>query len=269
MNLTPKCLLLQIALLGALLFPLGPVAQAQRAPNGICRHGVVKISDGLKVCGELTHALVDNIAAELNVSDKTIELTSPGGDSGAAIRLAKLIRRRDLRLRVSGVCLSSCAHFVFLSAPIVYVELNALVGFHHTSSFVHRAMVLRGLKSTELLYKNQSEEQAYFREIGISEEFLYAPGYFVQPSCIGFTRYNGSFNLYVKSKWSFIVPTRTAIEKIRRAPVLGFWPESSSEIADAVRSWGNINARYIYALGWPRMPSAGEMFGKMTEIPTC
>lgn len=269
MNIMQKQLLRQIALLGALLFLMGPFAQAQRAPTGICRYGIEKISDGLKVCGELTYPLVDAIAAELNVSDKTIELTSPGGDSGAAIRLARLIRRRDLQLRVSGVCLSACAHFVFLSAPIVFVGPNALVGFHHTSSFVHRAMVLRGLKSTNLLNKNQSDEQDFYREIGIAKEFLYAPAYFVQPSCIGFTRYNNSHDLYVKSKWSFVVPTRVAIEGIRRAPVLGFWPENSSEIASAVKSWGPVNASYSYALGWPRMPSTREMFDKMMKIPSC
>ncbi len=263
-----RCAICSFAV-AVLSFTASSVAQAQRSPAVICTPGVERIADGLKACGELTNAFVSRIDSELKPTDITLQLTSPGGDSGAAIRLARILRQRGLRLKVSGICFSSCAHFVFLSAPYVVIDANTLVGFHHTSSFIYASLISRGSTPMDLLRKNQEVEKEFFHEIGAQRAFLYAPAYFTHPACIGYTKYNGVYDLFIKTKWSFIIPTRSAMEEIRHAPVQGFWPQNASDVARAVSSWGAIRARASFALGWPRMPSEAEVTETLKEIPEC
>lgn len=264
-----KCLLGLFLLLEASLLWLGLAACAQQATAGICTPGVVRTETSLKACGQLTEAFVEAINSQLKAEDKILQLTSPGGDPAAAIQLARILRQRQMSLRITGICLSACAHYVFLSAKRVVVDPGSLVGFHHTSSFVYKSLVSQGRKPSELLVNNHIKEVIFFEEIGVQKEFLYAPALFAQPACVGYVNYNGVYDLFIKTRWSFVIPTRGAIEEIRRAPVLGFWPKDSSEIASTVKSWGPIKARDSFALGWPRMPGEREMFDRIKAIPAC
>ena len=69
------------------------------------------------------------ISTDPKASDVLV-VTSTGGDVSAALKMAERIHTLRSSLVVSGLCLSSCANYLFLSAKEKVVLPGAVVGFH-------------------------------------------------------------------------------------------------------------------------------------------
>lgn len=59
-----------------------------------------------------------------------VVLNSEGGDEAATLKIARLIRDRQLDVTVDGVCLSACAHLLLASANTITIKDGSTVGFH-------------------------------------------------------------------------------------------------------------------------------------------
>ncbi len=101
---------------------------------------------------------------KMNPNIKQIELNSGGGYVRIAIAIAEEIKRRNLNVRVSGFCISSCANYLFLAGNIKY--LNGVLGFHGSggASSKERCRQEPDLKICE----EDQKEQALFRAVGVS-----------------------------------------------------------------------------------------------------
>jgi len=65
---------------------------------------------------------------------RQLDITSIGGENPSAIRIGKIILDRHITVVVSGICMSACASYIFLSAERRLVRPNSLVIFHHTAN---------------------------------------------------------------------------------------------------------------------------------------
>jgi ClpP class serine protease len=61
---------------------------------------------------------------------KVVYIDSPGGDAASAREIANMIRRHKLDLVVDGVCLSTCATYIYPAAVKTTVLAGSSVGKH-------------------------------------------------------------------------------------------------------------------------------------------
>ena len=66
-----------------------------------------------------------------NLADgATVEIRSPGGDSGSGHEVAKLIKQKRLKIRVVDFCKSACVEYIFPASDEIELAPNAIVGLH-------------------------------------------------------------------------------------------------------------------------------------------
>ena len=59
-----------------------------------------------------------------------LKISSAGGNVEEAILIATEIRKKNIQLQVDGICLSSCANYLFLGASSKSLGPHAILGFH-------------------------------------------------------------------------------------------------------------------------------------------
>jgi len=72
-----------------------------------------------------------------------------GGSAGEALQIARLMHEREIDLRVVGVCLSSCANYLFVAAKRKSIEPGAVLGLHGALATTPLdATVIEGLRTS-------------------------------------------------------------------------------------------------------------------------
>ena len=113
-----------------------PCAAARAAVLLVCL-SLQAVSGG--AAGDTTAVYRGAISAENNagffarVANQPLQrllIDSGGGDVAAAIELADWVHARQLDLTVTGVCLSSCANYVFPAARQKEIRPGAIVAWH-------------------------------------------------------------------------------------------------------------------------------------------
>lgn len=100
-------------------------------------------------------------------------VTSDGGEVTAAVRLARAVRARGLRLVVHRRCISSCANFLFPAARTKAVAPNSLVVFHGGIAPGAFGGLFGEGEERDLLVLTR----AFFRELGVDGSITYDPPY--------------------------------------------------------------------------------------------
>jgi hypothetical protein len=120
----------------------------------------------------------------------TLEITSAGGDVEAGMTLGRWIRENRIDVVVTGICLSSCANYVFLAGRRKAIQTYAVVAWHGSleqRNFVERdqtydlysSRASKDPSEREFLDKNKRIVEAskrlrrvqadFFREISVDE----------------------------------------------------------------------------------------------------
>lgn len=60
----------------------------------------------------------------------TLAITSPGGEVNAGMDLGEIVFTHQLSVKIEDYCLSSCANYVFTTAPQHQISNWAVIGFH-------------------------------------------------------------------------------------------------------------------------------------------
>lgn len=159
---------------------LAPLARAQPAdiagPVAACAAGTGIRVSGSVLCftGDIDR---DSAArAEALMADSGLTafvVNSDGGEVTAALRLARSLRARGLRLIVARRCISSCANFLFPAARTKAVAPNGLVVFHGGIAPGAFGGLFGGGEERDLLARTT----AFFREIGVDGSITYDPPY--------------------------------------------------------------------------------------------
>ncbi|MBE2210317.1 MAG: hypothetical protein IAE66_01825 [Xanthomonadaceae bacterium] len=89
--------------------------------------------DKIHYVGELTRKGVDQVAAllEANSDVNTLAINSGGGEIGMGIDLGLLVHQHQLDVHVTdGICMSSCANYVFPAGRRKVIEPRTVVVWH-------------------------------------------------------------------------------------------------------------------------------------------
>lgn len=197
--------------------------------------------DELHFCGrlELSHGAEFEDLVKTKSPDVFV-INSGGGNTLAAILIGRTILAHELNVRVTGRCLSACAHFVFMPAKNVFVETDAFIAFHHNATASFTLLHVNGLLPTEHTdeYKKLvAIENLFYASAGLPIEWLYEPYWRMAPDCFGDYIYNSNDQIIgssYKSRLKFWTPTRDFIDKVRPTPIKGWWPKDEVEFSIAL-----------------------------------
>lgn len=203
--------------------------------------GFISNDKSISFCGRIDPGHDDDLANIIKSSNpKEIVINSQGGDTGAAMNIARLIAQNDIEVVIEGRCFSACAHFILMTAPQVTVEENSVVGFHYnaaaSTALLGRSDLLPK-EGVEFHLKLAAREVLFYREFGLSIEWLLEPLWRVKPICFDRFHYaqNGQIvGARLKLLYRSWTPRKSFVEKIRNSQIQGYWPESESEFKRAV-----------------------------------
>ncbi|MGX5913779.1 hypothetical protein ACR0ST_03510 [Aliidiomarina sp. Khilg15.8] len=126
------------------------------------------------IAPENTRAVASLLTANPEID--TLIISSNGGEVRSGMELGELVHERQLKVRVRGVCLSSCANYVVTASPAVLVEEGALLGWHggalqsYYASFGGESLSPRRQKVMQaFLTQWQQQEAEFFALTGVDQ----------------------------------------------------------------------------------------------------
>lgn len=96
--------------------------------------------ENLTIIGVITPTLAKTIKNLIDDSPqiKNLYVDSSGGDAESSMDISDIIEKHKIKLIVDGMCLSSCAEFLFVSAAKKIVFPGSIVGIHEGSFNYYR-----------------------------------------------------------------------------------------------------------------------------------
>jgi hypothetical protein len=185
-------------------------------------------------CGPITSISTTELETLLQVNKEieTLRMSSPGGDPASGIEIARMIHAHDLRLVVFEECLSACAQYVFISAPIVFVEPDTVVAFHHTVSTNLKIISEYELEFDERMVRDMEKaarlEVEFYEELDLDVAFLSKPFARMQPTCIEREQTDPN-RISMRGPYKTWTGSRAVLEGVRGRPVDGWWPSDRND----------------------------------------
>lgn len=113
-----------------------------------------------------------------------LRIDSAGGDIQAAISLGRYLREHNIGVLVDGLCLSSCAHFIFATSVRKKITTGSIVAFHGTATARSQQLTISKRPDLAEFYSPIAEfERDFYRDSSISEKLLTKPLELVLPVC--------------------------------------------------------------------------------------
>lgn len=99
---------------------------------GCATPNTTSLSDELTYRGEMSRESTDKLKAEAARMPnlRWLVVDSGGGDAVLGMELGQWVAVRGLNVRVSGLCASSCANYVFTAGRAKVIEKGSLVAWH-------------------------------------------------------------------------------------------------------------------------------------------
>jgi len=94
---------------------------------------IERVKDEVHITGELQADDEKRFEQALDGSVKLVEINSRGGDTQAALGIAKLVQQRELAVRAREVCADVCADLIFAASRHRSVTLVTVLGFAGSS----------------------------------------------------------------------------------------------------------------------------------------
>ncbi|GAC1609543.1 MAG: hypothetical protein NVS3B3_16350 [Aquirhabdus sp.] len=123
----------------------------------------------IKIVGDISPSLLVEFKKIPELEKfKRLIITSGGGDVDSAIELANIVKNKEMKLVVDGICASSCANYLFIGAKTKIVRQNSFIAIHgsaHGGSNIY----LRFNPDRESPIKETiKREQDFFRSLGMN-----------------------------------------------------------------------------------------------------
>lgn len=259
--------LLPLVVVGALFVLLGCERSAwAKAGYGQCEApGVSRSSEGeIAYCGPIRTDMVDAFERTIRPEDQLVVLTSAGGNARDGLRMAKMLKGRDVLVR--GFCLSSCSTHLLPAAQSIEVAEGAVVAFHHTVSFLVEVAVEKGLPANAGMLALAAEERALFTRPGLDPAALDRLPFAITPTCWRVREAPGGQNLSLRFRHAWFIPRRSEAERLYGRPIKGYWPNTLGHARATIRSITGKPESVIY--GWPSyMPT--DLAAARKALPQC
>ncbi|HEV7694311.1 MAG TPA: hypothetical protein VGO52_25980 [Hyphomonadaceae bacterium] len=180
-------------------------------------------------CGPIDSKFLDYVKANLRSDTKQFVITSVGGQGEDAIAASELLSKAGVTLRFRDVCLSACAHFLFLPARHAIVEPNTIVAFHHTSSSLQslsRALPPQAVaKWSAHMDELAQQERKFFDQSNVDANWLFEPTRRMSMKCIHAQVLEGDTGLPIFgtiSSYEYWIPPLAMVQGSRTLE--GYWP---------------------------------------------
>lgn len=162
---------------------------------GVCERGYS--ANNAYFRGQISDISVDAFEEKYSHRDvRTLIIDSYGGDTRAAIRLARFVLSRDIVVVVEDVCFSGCLSFVLAAAESIEVCENAAIGTHggtevplyfirqnkRLNAYVMPDGRVLGAVIFEDLQSIHEEELSFWSDAGINPEFFRCAAVFARPN---------------------------------------------------------------------------------------
>jgi hypothetical protein len=141
---------------------------AQSTQENTTRNYLTSNPDGttLKLSGIISIGLYNALVLAIQGDKiKEVIVDSKGGDVESAIKIARLIRDKNVLLTVDGACISSCANYIFTAAKRKRVLIGSLLAYHGS---ILTNQKLRGNFNNPMIELTASLERSFFDENGIN-----------------------------------------------------------------------------------------------------
>lgn len=157
------------------------------------------------------------------------------------MQIAALANSRDLEVVVDGICLSACAHFLFLPARKRSLEVDSLVAFHQTATSIYLALKSAQRPDLANIYAPLAQqEQENYRSAGLSREALLTPFYEIEPTCYKenlSVPVGSEYRTSIYTTYAFYVPSINQLKSWGVDQVSGKWPTKIEDVARAIQRY--------------------------------
>ena len=150
---------------------------------------------------------------------------------------------------MDGLCLSACAHFVFLPALFKTVKPNSIVAFHHTATSMSQAFVASGRRDLASFYLPVAQqEQDLYRSAGLSRRILEEPFQMISPICYRESEdrpLGSEYRAGVFTQFTFYIPALSDLYRNGVTEIGGFWPTTPQDVEPALARFAkNANVSF-------------------------
>lgn len=193
------------------------------------------LDEDMSYIGPIDEELLTKLESETSGS-KVLRITSHGGETPAAIKIGRLISKRDYSLVVSRYCLSACAQWIMPSTRNLVVEDGTLIGLHKSASWMKKVLLDSGRSQDADAYSEiASMEANFYRDFNVNSRMLIDPYNFKGIICF-IPRHKSSFEFAaVLTDFGYYVPTKMTYEKLTGQKVTGRWAETKREIMNSMK----------------------------------
>ena len=199
-----------------------------------------------------------------------IEITSAGGDASAGMAIGRLVRSRNLGVKVPKFCVSACAQYIFLAARDREVAQGALVLFHRNMGMIERLHRDSGNAEGAALFRPvKVEEDQFMNEIGAANVLTEWSLKGVEPLCIFSNPFLPATDLkrYGNvSRFSAYAVPRADIEQLTGTPIIGYWPKDRDEMLKAL---AKLPYKSSFKVNWIEPATLAKNSASATVLPHC
>ncbi len=171
----------------------------------------------------------ENVIASNNIT--TLNISSAGGDAGAALRIAKIVRDRRLVVIVERVCASACLLPIFAAAKKKRLLPGAVLLIHGGPAANRLVLQNSPLRRAEALFATQVRaDEVFDRSIGVRINYGLLAN-LLRPLCVveqPGPPLNDPYRYGVGWRFAGLVPTREQLRSIGVDNVEGDFPTTQS-----------------------------------------
>lgn len=215
-----------------------------------------EVTDGvLDLRGPVNKAmreLFNNAVARADVT--TVRISSQGGDAVEAIQIGTTMQARGIDVVVRGMCLGSCAQYIFIAGRRRQIEPGGLVAF---MASIKSEATLIGIATDTLEVRNpldstftrfEAAELELYHQSGVSEALLMDSEIARQPRCVTMRRRGSVMNWNTTSTYRLWVPTREYLQ-MAGVEFEGEWPATRAYMLDLADHFLRSNTVRIIRFG--------------------
>ena len=230
----------------------------------------IDANEALELTGSISSESLERLKRSLTLSTRRLIVNSAGGRIPEAIQLGALVRSYDLEVVVDGICLSACAHFIFLPAKRKRLQPNSVVAFHQTATAISDVLASSARPELAAVYLPVAEqEQNFYRSAGISRSALVDPFLMIKPTCYWESKerpMNSEYRTSTVTEFTFYVPALQELYDLGVSEIAGTWPASIKDVERSLSRYPRqLNATFKMKLD----PSRDIGKAAARSIPIC
>jgi hypothetical protein len=225
---------------------------------------IYKVSDTtISIVGFIGVGSAGAFAALVDDKVRVVKISSEGGSTQDAITIAEEIERRRLNVLVDGVCLSSCANYIFVAARQKLTKPGSIVAFH--GGHTHKPYRV-GESQLSLENKNRMliREHALYMRKGVSLDLIVYSGQITD----GITDSDGK--LLLPSVYSLWAPSKAELKRLGIDGVDNFSDFENTKVVARRLSEFSLTYEQIYRGNLhsfvPKVYESGN-YEVLTELP--